>query len=369
MEKFRYKYNLVYRITNLVNGKIYIGVHSTNNLDDGYMGSGYAIKKAIKKYGLSNFKKEITHYCNNKEEALEIERTIVNHEFVNSSQTYNLTKGGKTLVFINEATRDKISKANKNHKPTPNQIKRAKSISKPVLDLSTNRVFDNIKLAAKHYNITPDNLRNHLNGIHISKTTPNFLVFKNKNDRPKKRKAKKETSISKNGGRIVKCIETGKLYGSISEVARISGIQIDSLREQLKGKKENKSGYILLGETQKRKRHGKRSIVCIKTNRVFDTIKKAAKHINFTPRRLSHQLDGLFPNQTTLRYIDSEYKKEGSRKPKCKIVINRVTNKEYASISEAAKELGLNASRLRQQLNGKYSNQTDLIYKNENNNQ
>ena len=83
-------YYLVYKLTNLVNGKIYIGCHMTKNLDDGYMGSGRRIGYAKKKYGVENFKKEILHVFETEAEMNEAEARLV----VLSEDSYNLCPGG-----------------------------------------------------------------------------------------------------------------------------------------------------------------------------------------------------------------------------------------------------------------------------------
>ena len=88
------KHFLIYKITNLINDKIYIGQHVTTNIDDGYMGSGDHIKNAIKKYGIENFKKEIIAECSSFEEMNELEKELVNHEFVQNQNTYNHSIGG-----------------------------------------------------------------------------------------------------------------------------------------------------------------------------------------------------------------------------------------------------------------------------------
>lgn len=53
------EYYIVYVTTNNLNGKIYVGSHATNNLDDGYLGSGKVLKQAIKKYGRESFSREV----------------------------------------------------------------------------------------------------------------------------------------------------------------------------------------------------------------------------------------------------------------------------------------------------------------------
>lgn len=63
----------VYKITNILNGKIYVGKHSAESIDNSYMGSGVAIRRAIGKYGVQNFRKDILSVCESEEELNEME--------------------------------------------------------------------------------------------------------------------------------------------------------------------------------------------------------------------------------------------------------------------------------------------------------
>lgn len=87
-------YYTIYKTTNLLNGMIYIGCHSTDNLNDSYIGSGTEIYKDIRKYGKGNFKKEILFVYDTEKEMLDKERELVNEHFILRSDTYNILKGG-----------------------------------------------------------------------------------------------------------------------------------------------------------------------------------------------------------------------------------------------------------------------------------
>tara|TARA_B110000467_G_C18289231_1_gene463693 strand:+ start:570 stop:1127 length:558 start_codon:yes stop_codon:yes gene_type:complete len=88
------KYHFTYQTTNLINGKIYVGVHSTYNIDDDYLGSGKFLKLAIKKYGKSNFQKVILNLFNTIEEAYVEESYLVDSKFISNPKVYNATVGG-----------------------------------------------------------------------------------------------------------------------------------------------------------------------------------------------------------------------------------------------------------------------------------
>lgn len=84
----------LYKITSKIDNKIYIGVHQTEDLNDGYMGSGARIINAIKKYGKENFEKEILYFFDDQESALIKEREIVNEDFIKDPNTMNIVLGG-----------------------------------------------------------------------------------------------------------------------------------------------------------------------------------------------------------------------------------------------------------------------------------
>jgi hypothetical protein len=88
------KYHIVYQTTNITNNNIYIGAHSTNIIDDGYIGSGKLLKRAIIKYGKSNFERIVLFNFSTPEEMFEKEKAIVTEEFISSSSVYNIVTGG-----------------------------------------------------------------------------------------------------------------------------------------------------------------------------------------------------------------------------------------------------------------------------------
>lgn len=85
----------IYKTTNKINQKIYIGKHQSSEYDDKYFGSGKILRRAIEKYGLDNFTNEIIDTADTDEELNEKEKYYIEY-YKNSygKDCYNLAKGG-----------------------------------------------------------------------------------------------------------------------------------------------------------------------------------------------------------------------------------------------------------------------------------
>lgn len=88
-------HHFIYQTTNTLDNKIYVGVHSTDDLNDGYLGSGLHLNRAIAKHGRIHFTRTILEQFDTAEAAYQRERELVNEEFVADPNTYNLSIGGK----------------------------------------------------------------------------------------------------------------------------------------------------------------------------------------------------------------------------------------------------------------------------------
>lgn len=83
----------VYEVTDLTNGMKYIGKHKTNNLNDGYMGSGRLLKQNIELKGIENFTKKILHFCKNEKHMSEMEKLEIEKvKAYDNDMYYNLSK-------------------------------------------------------------------------------------------------------------------------------------------------------------------------------------------------------------------------------------------------------------------------------------
>lgn len=113
-------HHIIYKTTNNLNGKYYIGAHKTDNLEDGYLGSGKTIIKAIKKYGKESFTREILFEASSEDEMYQKEAEFVDETIVNDPFSYNLKLGGSSNFYY-------VNKNGLNHKSNQH-LKHAKKL-------------------------------------------------------------------------------------------------------------------------------------------------------------------------------------------------------------------------------------------------
>lgn len=196
---------IVYCTTCKINGKIYIGVHKTENPNvfDGYIGNGlkigYNIKNpktafqhAVKKYGYSNFVRNTLFVFDNEKEAYLKEKEIVTLEFIRQKDNYNTgnklditnyrtSKHSEVYQYDENGNLLNIFKSNKEASEKLNitltsltYARSHKSLLKGFYFLSADDNVDNIiKIKEEIYKITDKSVSKYKNGILIY-TYPNM---------------------------------------------------------------------------------------------------------------------------------------------------------------------------------------------------
>jgi len=105
------QYHFIYKTTNLLNGKYYYGMHSTDNLNDGYLGSGKRLRYSINKYGKENHRVEVLEFLTDRKALIEREKLLIDLNEVAKENCMNLRIGGTGgLLGLPEETIKRIRK-------------------------------------------------------------------------------------------------------------------------------------------------------------------------------------------------------------------------------------------------------------------
>ena len=143
MSRKNHKIHCIYKTTCNVTGKYYIGMHSTSDEDDNYLGSGKRLRYSIKKYGSENHTREILEYFDNREKLIEKEKEIVCVELLKDDLCMNLCIGGQGgRGFTSEEQRLNAIKSNAKQKQLSETDiewvkRRSKKISNVLLEAYT----------------------------------------------------------------------------------------------------------------------------------------------------------------------------------------------------------------------------------------
>ena len=128
------KYHYIYKIICLKNEKYYIGMHSTDNLEDGYMGGGKRIKNSVNKHGKDAHRKDILEFFENREDLVNREMQLINEELLRDPMCMNLNLGGEgDIRWARESRQRGAINANLKNWKNPEFVKKMKAVSSSTL--------------------------------------------------------------------------------------------------------------------------------------------------------------------------------------------------------------------------------------------
>lgn len=296
-----YKHTLPKEISGKYNDMVYIGITSWKPEKRWQNGRGYykqsRFYNAIQKYGFDNFVHEILFEGLTKEEAEQKEiELIAEYQSNNREFGYNIANGGNCTGTVSEETKKKISKANMG-----NQYGKGRVLSEE----HKRRISEAMKG------------NQHTKGLKMPEHVKRILLESRQNEEVKRKIAiantgKKHSEDTKKnlsdshkglGAKKVVCIETGIIYDSIKEASKQLNLKGHHIGTCCSGDRETCGGYHWCYEEDYTAEKVKElllpkinkhciSILCIETNKKYDSMKDAAADIGFSPTRISDYFKG-----------------------------------------------------------------------------
>ena len=114
----QHKFHFIYRTICTVSGRYYVGMHSTNDIEDGYLGSGDHVTRSMRKYGRSSHIREIIKFLPDRDALKKFEKEYITEEMLADPMCMNIAPGGgggrKHGFRHSASTKAKIAEANRN---------------------------------------------------------------------------------------------------------------------------------------------------------------------------------------------------------------------------------------------------------------
>lgn len=121
----RRNFHFIYKTTCLVTNRYYIGMHSTDDMNDGYLGSGRFIRNSIKHHGEKNHQREVVEMCESRDALRKREEEIIDENMLKDKMCMNLIVGGGRSGDFTDftTTRERMSRAKLGKKQHPEWVK------------------------------------------------------------------------------------------------------------------------------------------------------------------------------------------------------------------------------------------------------
>ena len=361
----------IYQITNVENGKIYIGQSQDieRRFHDHKNSPQPKMREDVEIFGWDSFKFEVLEECSlevlNDRENFYIEKlnpeynTIKLHNWTHTPETCEKIRQAKLGSHHTEKACEKMSESRKGvtlseeHKEKCRQKSIGnKSRSRPVICVETGIEYENAKTAAQAVGLKSSSaISSVLRGVNVTAKGYHWEYADDKNGVERRNKS-------------VICVETNEIFPTIQAAADHTGESPTVISRVLKGKvisagyhwryaDEDNQNFVVDREKRRDKRFGSNShyipIICIETGEAFESIKIAAEHFGISKQSISAMLNGRSNTAGGFRfkYVDGLSHKKVSKKVQC-----LETGEIFENSRVAAEHIGLSYRTMENHLRG-----------------